>query len=153
MRDHYLQLLRYMEWANARILAAVQAAPSPEDLRALNHIAGAQSIWLTRVDPQFTTEFGIHDEHPLDRCGAELQRSALGWIRYVEAQEDASLSLRVAYANLRGDRWNDCQRDIVAHVVNHSTHHRGQIASRLRQAGHTPPVTDYIAWVRMQDGS
>lgn len=153
MREHYLQLLRYLDWANTRMLAAVQAAPSIEDLRTLNHIAGAQSIWLHRVDPAFTTEFGIHDEHPLDRCGAELQRSAEGWIRYLEAQEDATLSQRITYANLRGDLWCDCQRDIVAHMVNHSTHHRGQIASRLRQAGQTPPVTDYIAWVRTQGES
>ena len=37
--------------------------------------------------------------------------------------------------------------ETLLQVVNHSTYHRGQINSRLREVGGTPPMTDFIAWV------
>jgi uncharacterized damage-inducible protein DinB len=37
--------------------------------------------------------------------------------------------------------------ETLLQVVNHSTYHRGQINSRLRELGGTPPMTDFIAWV------
>ena len=37
--------------------------------------------------------------------------------------------------------------DTLLQVVNHSTYHRGQVNSRLRELGGTPPMTDFIAWV------
>ncbi|HJQ70910.1 MAG TPA: DinB family protein [Blastocatellia bacterium] len=37
--------------------------------------------------------------------------------------------------------------ETMLQVVNHSTYHRGQVNSRLRELGGTPPSTDYIAWV------
>ena len=36
----------------------------------------------------------------------------------------------------------------MRHVVNHSTYHRGQLATQLRQLGHTPPNTDFIRFLR-----
>lgn len=37
---------------------------------------------------------------------------------------------------------------MLIHVTNHSTHHRGQLTTMLRQAGATPPGTDYVACLR-----
>ena len=37
--------------------------------------------------------------------------------------------------------------ETLLQVVNHSTYHRGQVNSRLREVGGTPPMTDFIAWV------
>jgi uncharacterized damage-inducible protein DinB len=37
--------------------------------------------------------------------------------------------------------------ETLLQVANHSTYHRGQINSRLREIGGTPPMTDFIAWV------
>ena len=32
-------------------------------------------------------------------------------------------------------------------VVTHTTHHRGQVMTRLRELGGAPPVVDYVIWV------
>lgn len=37
---------------------------------------------------------------------------------------------------------------LVQHVVNHSTYHRGQAATQLRQLGRTPPSTDFTRYLR-----
>ena len=36
---------------------------------------------------------------------------------------------------------------ILRHIVNHSTYHRGQVASKLRRFGTEPPNTDFFWWV------
>jgi uncharacterized damage-inducible protein DinB len=150
MRDHFMLMWRYTRWANDRVLAAAIAEGGAENRGTLSHIAAAQSIWLARVAPGYSATFGLFEDLDLDTCAAELLRGVAGWIQYLEGVSDDQFAGYVDYANLRGEAQRNVLRDIVTQVINHGTHHRGQIATRLRQAGHTPPVTDYIAWVREQ---
>jgi uncharacterized damage-inducible protein DinB len=60
----------------------------------------------------------------------------------------SSISRRVAYTNSKGEEWTSGVEDILTHVTIHSAYHRGQIASDLRAAGHTPAYTDFIHAVR-----
>jgi len=39
--------------------------------------------------------------------------------------------------------------ETVLQVVLRSTHHRGQLAARIRELGGEPPVTDFVAWLWM----
>lgn len=150
MRDHFIQMWRYTGWANDRVLAAAMAEGGAENRRTLNHIAAAQSIWLARVAPGYSATFGLFEDHALDACAAELQRGVEGWIAFLEGVSDDQFGAYVDYANLRGEPQRNLLHDIVTQVTNHGTHHRGQVATRLRLAGHTPPVIDYIAWIREQ---
>jgi uncharacterized damage-inducible protein DinB len=54
----------------------------------------------------------------------------------------------VAYRTSRGEPFTTRLEDILAHVVLHGAHHRGQIALRVREAGGDPAGTDYITYVR-----
>ena len=49
---------------------------------------------------------------------------------------------------MAGDPFLDNLTDILTHLVNHSTYHRGQITQLLRRPGMTPPGTDYILFAR-----
>jgi uncharacterized damage-inducible protein DinB len=53
----------------------------------------------------------------------------------------------IEYKNLKGDAFAKPVWEILLHVVNHGTYHRGQIAAMLRQLGHVPPSTDFIYFV------
>ena len=46
--------------------------------------------------------------------------------------------------NSKGQSWTSRVEDVLTHVLLHGAYHRGQIASALREAGLTPPYTDYI---------
>jgi uncharacterized damage-inducible protein DinB len=52
---------------------------------------------------------------------------------------------------MRGNPWTQPLWEIVLHVVNHGTHHRGQAAGFLRSLGHTPPKLDLIFYYRQMD--
>jgi len=62
--------------------------------------------------------------------------------------DDFDLNTPIEYTNSKGDTFSNNIRDIYFHVINHSTHHRGQIASEFRQYGINPLVSDYIFYKR-----
>ena len=59
----------------------------------------------------------------------------------------------IVYRTLAGVEQQNPIGELVRHVVNHGTYHRGQIAMRVRQLGAVPPDTDYILWLRRADAS
>jgi uncharacterized damage-inducible protein DinB len=63
--------------------------------------------------------------------------------------DDNAFEEIVYYKNLRGDGYENKLEDILAHLINHGTHHRAQIGQELKLAGvENLPVTDYIFYIR-----
>jgi uncharacterized damage-inducible protein DinB len=54
----------------------------------------------------------------------------------------------IHYQDMKGNSYTSTLWEIVLHVVNHATHHRGQVAGFLRTLGHTPPPLDLIRFYR-----
>lgn len=61
---------------------------------------------------------------------------------------EAALDRTVPYANIAGEPLASSISEMLRHVVNHSTYHRGQIVTMLRQLGKRPPSTDMILYFR-----
>lgn len=150
-------LLSYNAWANRRLLGA--AADLPRDLLerdlatshrsvwgTLLHIAWGEWLWLGRWQAA-----PARGADPTDcRSLSELERR---WTEIAREQRAflASLGGRdfdrpISYENPPGTTWTYPLREMVRHVVNHSSYHRGQIASLLRRLGATPPATDYLVF-------
>ena len=56
------------------------------------------------------------------------------------------------YKSLKGEPHSSSFRQMLQHVVNHATYHRGQVTTMLRQIGaKVPESTDLIAFYRMQE--
>ena len=62
--------------------------------------------------------------------------------------DNVDLDKMIHYNNTKGEASVNSVRDILFHVINHSTYHRGQIATEFRQNGLDPLVTDYIYYKR-----
>lgn len=148
--------LAYTEWATARLLSAAREL-SPEELArdfgtanrsilgTLVHVFGADRVWLARLQ-------GGAQEWPgdYDIPGLESEWSALyaRWQSWAAGLDSAALQARLSYLDLKGNAWVSPVWQIVLHVVNHGTHHRGQVAGFLRAMGRKPPVLDLIAYYR-----
>jgi uncharacterized damage-inducible protein DinB len=145
--------LAYSEWASRRMLDAVMALPAEQRERDLGsshkglldtlaHIVFADRIWFHRALGTPTPEAeAVEVEWPrLWRQWADL---AAGWT-------DAELAQVIEYKDLRGAPRDSRLGEIVMHVVNHATAHRGQVAAMLRQMGVDPPQTDLIVYYRDQ---
>jgi uncharacterized damage-inducible protein DinB len=82
-------------------------------------------------------------ELKLRLASVEAERAA-----FVSALADADLDRVISYRTLAGQAFSDPLGDLIRHVVNHSTYHRGQLVAQLRQLGQTPPNTDLIRYLR-----
>src|SRR5690606_21461687 len=61
----------------------------------------------------------------------------------------SDFSAQLQYVNTKGIAFTNTVRDILFHIINHSTHHRAQVARALRQDGIAPPPSDYIFYKRL----
>jgi uncharacterized damage-inducible protein DinB len=151
--------LDYSAWASARLLDAVAALPAAGLARdfgtadktvigTLAHIYGGDRVWLARVRgdaPQGLPGSEIHDLPRLREAWVDVQAD---WKAWAAPLKDEDFQQAIAYRDLKGNPWITPLWQVVLHVVNHASHHRGQAAGFLRTLGHTPPPLDLIAYYR-----
>ena len=141
-------LFEYDRWANARVFEAVDTLTEEQfaSLReTLAHIVGVEWIWFQRcngVNPSATPQW--MDKPTRDVLRAELRTIERDWQEYVAALHDDDLARVIEYVRLAGEPGSRKLVHLLQHVVNHSTYHRGQVATRTRQAGGTPIETDFL---------
>ena len=152
-------LFDYNRWANALILDTV-ARLTPEQLTedlatshrsvhaTLTHILAAEWIWLMRcrgVSPKALLDPNdFPDLDSLKRRWAEVEQAQQGLI---DEMTDERLDSLIAYTNTRGEQWEYPLGQIMQHVFNHSTYHRGQITAMLRQLGAEVVMTDFLVYM------
>lgn len=143
------RLVDHMTWADAQVLAKLRSAP--EDTTALKwyaHVLATERVWSLRLLGQDWTTQRIWPSLSLDECAALADQNAAQLGQYVSKLKDEDLARPVAYVNSAGESFNNTVSDIVAQMVLHGVHHRGQIAASLRANGVDPPALDYIRYVR-----
>lgn len=157
-RTALLELYGYNRWANRRALDAASRVP-PEDFTrdvggsfaslrdTIAHLYGAEWVWLERC--RGTSPPGL----PIARDFPDAAAIASKWEvveeerhAFLEELDPARLAEPLTYTNFRGERWTYPLERILLHVVNHSTYHRGQVATILRQLGATPLSTDLLQY-------
>lgn len=149
MRDRFQQLFRYDEWANQEILnscARVEPVPS-RSLKLLAHILGTQYVWYSRIKAEESL-LAVWPELSIEACQEHARQLLRIWNAFLEQTDENRLATQITYRNTKGETWTNSIEDILMHVIMHSAYHRGQIASDMRSAGHTPAYTDYIHGVR-----
>ncbi|MCO5950285.1 DinB family protein [Mucilaginibacter flavidus] len=152
MKAYFNRLFQFDAYANQIILDAIIKAGEPEKAAQLMaHILAAQQIWLNRCLglPQAAVELWIGPGAKATGFAEKIQENHSAWIICLNGFTDTDFDNTIYYQNLRGDKWESKLVDILAHVINHGTHHRAQIGQQLKFNGaETLPNTDYIAYIR-----
>ena len=142
------RLFAHDAWANAEALRSVTDAGAPAAaLRLVAHVAAAERLWRDRIAGAGPT-VAVWPEWTVDECGVALREMAADWERYLVGLDAGESARAVAYTNSKGEPWTTTVDDILAHVVLHSSYHRGQVAHVLRAGGAEPAYTDYAHCVR-----
>ena len=152
-------LFTYNDWANRRILAAVRGLEAQDFIRDLRtsyssvrgtlvHVLWAEWLWLQRWQGESPERVFVTEEFP-DAAAIEAAWTALARDQqtFVNNLTDERLKNRISYENRRGERWEYPLVHMMQHLVSHSTYHRGQVVTLLRQLGHTPPATDFLVFL------
>lgn len=145
-------LFEYDRWATRRLISAMEdtAPVPPRALNVLMHLLRAQDVWHGRIEGEDRADLELWVEASLDDCTRRAKRTARRWNRLLDTLSGHDLDALVTYENSTGTSFETPLRKVLSHVVNHGTHHRGQIALVLREAEIAPPPTDYIFYLREQ---
>ena len=140
----------YDDWANKEVLKSLERLSGSGErvLQLYSHIAAAQNIWCARLHHQDTSGFAVWPSLNLKECADQLEILHQQWKRLLNDITMKELVEHVVYRNTKGQEFKNTVQDILIHVINHSSYHRGQIAAEVRKAGGTPAVTDYIVFCR-----
>ncbi len=65
-------------------------------------------------------------------------------MEFINHLTEAALEQEISYINFKSQNWRYPLARMLQHVVNHSTYHRGQVATMLRQLGAAPVSTDFL---------
>lgn len=152
-------LFAYNRWANARVLDAASVL-TQEQLEAdlatshrslhgtLTHILAAEWIWLMRckgISPGSLLDPA--DFPSLDSLREKMTIVEEEQRELIDGLDDQELARVIAYVNMKGERWEYPLTQIMQHMVNHSSYHRGQAVGMLRQLGAEGVQTDYLAYI------
>jgi uncharacterized damage-inducible protein DinB len=147
LADYLRRQFFYNAWANREVLAAIRTGGSDErSLQLIGHVLSAERLWLERMKQQ-PQSFPVWPKFDLAECEAQAAAVAQLWEEYLNSI-GTEVSSHISYKNSKGEPWTSTVLDILTHVIMHSAYHRGQIASHMREAGHTPAYTDFIHAVR-----
>lgn len=152
-------LFGFNEWANAQVCDAAARLSDEEFTRemgnsfasvrdTLTHILFAEWVWLRRWKgesprgwlgpPSDTADVSLIRAH-LDAVARERDELLAGLA-------DDALEQLITYTNTKGEQWRYKLGRMMRHVVNHSTYHRGQVTTLLRQLGANAPSTDLLMY-------
>jgi uncharacterized damage-inducible protein DinB len=159
---YFRRLFEYDAWCSQRVCdalvlargrveeigVAALAAPMVRALEVYSHMQAARRLWLSRLGVADPPEDGLFPEWDFEHAVDEARLMDGMWCQYTHNLEADQIEREVTYVTTEGQRVTSRVRDIFTHVVNHSTYHRGQLASLVASCGVMPPETDYIIFAR-----
>lgn len=150
------RLIRYSGWASRKVLTAALQLTMEELERpnaishgsiagTLAHIYLADRVWQERITQSGKPVVWDASLAEAETAWPEIQQA---WEAWSDALQDGDLEKSVPYKSIAGNPAENTAAEIITHVVNHATLHRGQVVGMIRQLGVQPPATDFIYYLR-----
>lgn len=161
MLEHLRMMARYNQWANARLCKAVAALDEADYMAergaffgsihgTMNHILVVDRLWRGRVEGKPYVVDGLDQIVAASRDQVLSERAAEDeiLIAFTDSFDTPRLDTMLTYATMNGIKGTDRCRNVLAHMFNHATHHRGQVHGLLSQVPCDPPSLDLIPFLR-----
>jgi len=157
---HIRMLARYSAWAHARLFETLSGLPAPEIeapgggagsiLKTLNHMHVVDRIWQAHLEGR---EHGYAARNtdvlpPLPELAAAQRELDEWYVAYAQALSPESCAEVVHFKFVGGGPGAMTRGDMLLHVVNHKTYHRGYVAEMLYRGGRKPPTMDLPVYLR-----
>jgi uncharacterized damage-inducible protein DinB len=157
-KEHLQQMFDYIYWGDNEIMAASRTVPDEgyykeQQISAgsvhklLVHCMAAQWIWLSRWRGEHPARLENHEDYPTRDALMErwpLVHSAI--TDFLGMQSPKALAREIQYRNTRGEMFSLPLCDLMQHVLDHATYHRGQLNSMIKRAGGQPVNISYQAY-------
>ena len=146
--DHLRELFRYNDWANRRVIVAVKESSSARCRQILAHLLITEDEYYARLHGKDSTGFDFWPELSVEECGELARHTAEKYEKLLRRFEEEGLDLAARYRTSEGVPHTNDFREMLTHVIIHSSVHRGNVILKLREEGFEPPKIDYIIYLR-----
>ena len=146
--EHLRHLFAYNDWANRRIIVSMKGSESGKSLKILAHLLITEKEYYERLYGKDSTGFDFWPDLNLDECGLLARESAERFEKLLRRFDEDGLNIRAKYRTSEGILYENTFRELLTHVLTHSSIHRGNIILKLREDGFEPPKIDYIIYLR-----
>jgi uncharacterized damage-inducible protein DinB len=161
MKEVLNEMAAYHLWANKLLLDYINDLPADQKVTevkssfsslhtTLLHIYNAEVVWWQRVKLQERiTSPAESFTGSTSELISEIFRQNKEWQDYIINLQDHVLSHELIYFNSKKEKFKQPIYQVLIHLFNHGTYHRGQLVTILRQLGVDKiPATDFIVWSR-----
>lgn len=154
------QYAAYNVWANQRLIGTLLSLPREQQRQSLtssfgglhltlSHMFDAENIWWQRIKLVENAQMPNLDPNKVDEVCAALIGQSKQWEEWVSKATDAALQHEFVYKNSKREQFKQPVLQVLLHLFNHQTYHRGQLVTMLRTLGiETIPSTDFIEFSR-----
>ena len=146
--EHLRQLFAYNDWANRRLIVALKNSPSEKAQKILAHLLITEEEYFARLYGKDSTGFDFWQDSSLEKCGELARETGEKFEKLLRRFDDEGLDIKARYKSSEGVSHENTYREILTHVLFHSSIHRGNIILKLREEGFAPPQIDYIIYLR-----
>lgn len=156
-----IQLSKYNYWANQKICTWINAINNEQweqgfessfssIKKTVLHLLAAESLWYDRIlerEAKWNAE--LNNSKNKETIISELKDKGKDLVHFCENLNEDQLAKKITYTRLTGETYTQPLSEILPHIFNHSTYHRGQIVTLLRQAGYQEiGSTDLLLYYR-----
>jgi len=163
--DHFKQQAQYNLWADKLLLEHVALLSDEQYLAdkglffnsvhgTLNHLVLGSSAWYSRLVGDVFEFSGLDQELYTNRqCLAEeLVLCGQRWVCFIDAISVEKFNTPITYQTSKGQTICLPAGQLLAHVFNHATHHRGQVSVAFSAEGEPVPKMDLIYYLLEEGG-
>ncbi|MGE5106932.1 MAG: DinB family protein [Sphingobacteriales bacterium] len=161
MKEMLQQYAAYNFWANQKITEAILkldenlyqqtvASSFPSLYATILHMLNAESIWWQRMKLKERIDVPAENfKGSMQELVNELLDQNRQWQEWINNASPSALEHVFAYQNNKKEQFKQPIYQMIHHVFNHATYHRGQLVTMMRALGVDKiPQTDFIAWSR-----
>jgi uncharacterized damage-inducible protein DinB len=149
MKNYFARLFDYDSYANKLILKIIMQAGEPEKpVQLMAHLLAAQQVWYNRCKGLPLVNYSLWPDWKASSFEKLIDNNHGLWLSFLNETDDNAFEKQIIYKNSQGVGFSNKMEDILAHVINHGTHHRAQAGQHLKLAGEDLPFTDYIFYLR-----
>ncbi len=161
MKELLLQLAAYNVWANQQVGNSMLTLPEeklvaelPSSFKSIFktvlHMWDAESIWWQRIklEERIIVPSEVYSSNFQELVKNQIDQSKQ-FEEWVGKASELALNHVFAYQNSKKEQFKQPVYQVLIHIFNHGTYHRGQLVNLLRQSAVKDiPATDFILWSR-----
>ncbi|MDR0237568.1 DinB family protein [Acinetobacter sp.] len=156
----FVKLFLYKQWSDQRLFKAIAQINQEKYLddynfakQQFNHMLIVEELFRSRLENKKALHTQTNTEvlPAFDELQQRIEHSHVWWIKFVKQIELIQLSKVIHFQFIDKKTGSLSIEEILFHIINHGTYHRGNIAHALHHAQVTHPADTYTVYIHQHE--